>query len=397
MRPHLLAACAALALATAATADPGPAPGAAAAPEALEVRPLAPLPKDPGSPAWATLPALVVPAAPQRTIRLHDRSANAALAVAGLRQLTVRAATDGASLAVLVEWPDAAEDRPPADATDRFGDGVALQLPRRPGPGARLPYVGMGDEAQPVAVFLARAGPAGVQARSATAAGFGTLARADLGPLDVAMTYDPVKRAWRALFVRPLAAGGLDLRQGLLPFALATWDGAGAERGGNKALTGWRFLRLPAFPVDAAFAAEQAFGRAPGDLGDAARGRKVFEESCTACHAAAGLQGAAPGLAPDLSAIGVIASPAYLRASLLQPSEVIVPNPNPRQHQDRTGARDARGAWPADEAYTWFALEADGRKVSSMPDYAALPPQELSDLLAFLMTLGQEPPTRRSP
>lgn len=391
MRAHLPAACAALLLASAAGAAPAPSPAA------LEVQRLSPLPADPAAPAWAALPALEVLAAPQRTIRLHDQAANAALAKAGPRRLTVRAASDGDSLAVLLEWPDATEDRPPAGATDRYGDGAALQLALRSGAGIRLPYVGMGDEGERVAILLARATAGEAQARAAIGAGFGTPTRADLGPLQVAMTFDPVRKTWRALFVRPLAAAGLDLRQGLIPFALAAWDGAAAERGGNKVLTGWRFLRLPAFPLDATYAAEQAFGGAPGDLGDAARGRKVFEENCTTCHAAAGHPGAAPGLAPDLTGLGVIASPGYLRASLLRPSEVIVPNPNPRQHQDRSGARDARGAWPSDEAYTWFALEADGRKVSSMPDYAGLPPQELSDLLAFLVSLGAEPPARRSP
>lgn len=372
-------------------------PAAAAVPEALEVQRLPTLPADPAAAAWAALPALTVPAAPQRSIRLHDRAANAALASGGPRSLSVRAATDGVALAVLVEWADATEDLAPPDATDRYGDGAALQLPLRFGPGQRLPYVGMGDEGQPVAVLLARATAAGAQARTTTGAGFGTLARTDLGPLTVALRYDRQRQAWRALFVRPLAAAGLDLRQGLVPFALATWDGSRQERGGNKALTGWRFLRLPGQPLDAGYAAEQAFGRGPGDLGDAVRGRGLFEESCTACHAAAGHQGAAPGLAPDLSAIGVIATPGYLRASLLRPSEVIVPNPNPRQHQDRTAARDARGAWPDDEAFTWFAREADGRTVSTMPDYAALPPQDLADLLAYLVTMGGAPPARRTP
>jgi DMSO reductase family type II enzyme heme b subunit len=377
-----------LAAARAAAADP------AAPLEPLEVRDLTPLPADPAAPAWDALPAATVPAAPQRTIRLHDRAANRALEGAGPRQVTVRAATDGRSLAVLLEWPDATEDRAPSGETDAYGDGVALQLPLRSGAGVRLPYVGMGDEAERVAVFLVRASGAGATVRSAVGAGFGTLARADLGPVTGALRYDPSARRWRALLVRPLSAGGLDLSRGLLPYAVAIWDGAGKERGGNKALSGWRFLRQPRLPLDAAYAAEQAWGRGQGD---AARGRTLFEDTCTACHATATQRDAAPGLAPDLSAIGLIATPAYLRDSLLRPSEVIVPSPNPRQHQDRAAPRDPRGAYAPDDGYVWFVREADGRRASSMPDYAGLPPRDVADLVAHLMTLGADAPAGRTP
>lgn len=390
-RPLAVALLAVALLVAAAAAASEPAPAL----DALQVRDLpAPLPTDPAASAWDALPGVTVLAAPQRTIRLHDQAANAALAKAGPRQVTVRAATDGLALGVLLEWADATQDLDRPDVTDGYGDGAALQLPLRSGAGRRLPHVGMGDEREQAAVFLQRATSAGTSTRAAVGAGFGTLARAELGPLAGGLRYDPAARRWRALFVRPLAAGGLDLRRGLLPFAVAVWDGAGQERGGNKALSGWRFLRQPRFPFDAAYATEQAWGRGQGD---AARGRTLFDGTCTVCHATATQRDAAPGLAPDLSAIGAISTPGYLRDSLQAPSEVIVPNPNPRQHQDRAGTKDARGAWPVDEGYVWFALEADGRKVSSMPDYASLPAQDVADLVAYLMTLGAEPPAGRTP
>jgi len=375
------------------------APAAAAVPPALAAETLevgtlpAPLFADPAA-AWDALPALEVVAAPQRSIRLNDREANAALAGAHPRRLSVRAATDGESLALVVDWADATEDRAAPDATDRYGDAVALQVPLRFGPGVRLPYVGMGDDEQPVALFLARAAAGGAAAtRAAVGNGFGTPVRRDLGPLRAALA----RRAggWRAVLVRPLAAGGVDLRAGLVPFALATWDGAGRERGGNKALTGWKYLRLPALPLDQAYAAEQGWGRGPGRPGDPARGRALFDGACTACHATAADRGAAPGLAPDLSEVGLIATPGYLRDSVRTPSAVIVPTPNPHQHQDRT-AKDARGPWPVDEGYVWYAREADGRKTSSMPA-SDLADGDLADLVAYLMTLGAEAPAGRKP
>ncbi len=381
----------AAALVAAATAGlpPGLPPGLSA--EVLEVAALpAPLPTDSAAPAWDALPVLQVLAAPQRSIRLHDRAANAALAKAGPRRLAVRAATDGQVLALVVDWADATEDRAAPDATDRYGDAVALQLPLRFGAGVRLPYVGMGDGEQPVALCFARATAGGGTAtRTAEGRGFGTPVRRDLGPFQATLT----RRAggWRALLVRPLAAAGLDPGAGLVPFALATWDGAGKERGGNKALTGWKYLAVPGRSLDAAYAAEQAWGRGAGD---ARKGRALFDGTCTACHATATDRGAVAGLAPDLSEIGLIATPAYLRDSVRAPGAVIVPSPNPHQRQAREGS-DPRKPWPADEGYAWEVREADGKVTSAMPA-SELPDGDLLDLVAYLMTLGG-PPAGRKP
>ena len=380
-------------------AAPRPAPAQAApadlgalATRTLEVRELAaPLPEEPASPLWDGLPVLEIPVAAQVTIRLNDAKANEAAARAAAGPVRVRAATDGKSLAVLLEWPDATESRPPAGSVDAYGDAVALQIPRRSGPGVRLPYVGMGDEAEPVELHLLRATAAGSTPRQAVATGFGSSARAELGGLRGGMRYDAARRAWRAALVLALGAGGLDPAKGLVPFAVAVWDGDAKERGGNKALGGWRFLRLPRQPVDRAWIADLSWGLAPGSLGDPAKGRETFEGTCTPCHSA-GASRAAPGLAPDLSAIGVIATPAYLRDSIVQPSQVIVPNPNPAQHQDRTKAPAPDGAWPVDEGYVWYVVGSDGKRSSSMPDYATMPADEVSALVAYLMTLGAVPP-----
>jgi complex iron-sulfur molybdoenzyme family reductase subunit gamma len=350
----------------------------------------APLPTDPAAPLWDRLPLTAFVAAPQVSVRLPDREANAALATAPNRPVRVGAATDGVSLAVLVAWPDPTEDRASADRTDAFGDAAALQLPLEFGAGKRLPYVGMGDEQAKVAVFLARAGAKETVFRQAVGAGFGTLARADLGGVEGGLARDASGKGWRALFVRPLAAGGLDLRRGLVPFAVAIWDGGARERGGNKALTGWKLLRLPRYPVDGAYAAELAWGFGPGDLGDAGKGKELFEGACTACHSAGALR-AAPGLAPDLSRIGVIATPSYLRESIVAPSAVIVPTPNLAQRQDRAAKLPKGAAWPADDAYAWSRVEPDGKRTSSMPDFSSLPDEDVRAIVAHLRTLGVEP------
>jgi complex iron-sulfur molybdoenzyme family reductase subunit gamma len=326
-----------------------------------------PLAADPAAAAWDALPALEVAVAPQRTVHLPDAKANAALAAGGPRSVKVRAATDGKDLALVLDWADPTEDRA-ADETDRYGDSAAIQFPQRYGPGVRLPYVGMGDAEQPVVLHLLRAGATAATLRSAVAAGFGSTTRADLGDVRAAMRWKD--GAWRAVLVRPLASQGNDLARGLVPFAVAVWDGGRSERGGNKALSPWRFLRLARLPADAAYAAELAWGRRPGDLGDAARGRQLVEGMCAACHRTAERRAAKAGIAPDLAGIGAIATPAYLRDSIVAPSSVVVPG---------------RG---------WSRRDAAGKIVSNMPAYATMPAADVNAMVAYLVTLGAPAPGR---
>ncbi len=367
--------------------------------EAIEATEVAgPLAADPAAELWNRLPAGTLVAVPQRTIRLNDRAANAALAQAAPRTLAVRAAFDGKDLAVAVDWSDSTEDRARLDETDAFGDGAALELPLHFGAGVRLPYVGMGDEGMPVVLYRALASADGTNGWAGAASGFGSLTRADPGGARVAMHYDRRRKAWRAVFVRPLAAGAHDLRQGLVPFALAVWDGARHERGGNKALTRWKFLRLPRYPLDSAYVGELSYGYATGGLGDLARGKVLVETVCAACHAVGDRRIAPPGIAPDLTAIGGIATPGYLRDSLLDPSAVIVPNPNPDQHYDRSKPPGAAGAFPRNDSFVWYRRDPGGKKISKMPAFGSLPKADLAAMVAYMMTLGAPSPgDRRQP
>ncbi len=348
-----------------------------------------PIAADPAAPFWSAAAPLDVSLSPQRTVRLPDRDANAALDAAGPpRAVRVRAAVDGTRLAVLLEWKDPTESRVPPDETNVFGDAAALELPLRFGAGLRLPSVGMGDDEMKVAIHLQRATASGAASREYVASGFGTLTRADLGGVRTAMSYDRAGATWRAVFVRPLAGGGLELRRALVPFAVAIWDGGRKERGGNKALSAWKLLRMPGLPVDAAYAAELAWGRRPGDLGDPVRGKALVQGMCVACHAVGSLRVARPGLAPDLSAIGAIAAPAYLRQSIVEPSAVIVPGPSAAQHQERARPPGVAGAYPLNEGYAWFVRDPSGKKISRMPPYAGLPQADILAMVAYLRTLG---------
>ncbi|HEU4385541.1 MAG TPA: c-type cytochrome [Anaeromyxobacteraceae bacterium] len=381
---------AALLLASGARAAPADAFLASEAVAAREVQ--GPLPADPSDAFWEAIPATEMAAAPQRTLRLNDRRANEAMAAAGPRKLSVRAAFDGRDLAVAVDWDDAAEDRGRPDATDAYGDAAALEIPERFGAGVRLPYVGMGDEGHPVTISMVRAGAEGPVAREAVARGFGSLARADTAGSRAAMRYDRARRAWRAVFLRPLLAGARDLRRGLVPFALAVWDGSRLERGGNKALTRWKFLRLERYSLDQAYLEEMAWGFGTEGRADLARGKVLVEGVCVACHSVGQRRAPVADLAPDLSAVGAIATPGYLRDSLLDPSAVMVPSPNPARHQDRSRAPGVAGPYPPNEGFAWSRRDDSGKAVSKMPAYAGLPRPDLEAIVAYLMTLGAPAP-----
>jgi complex iron-sulfur molybdoenzyme family reductase subunit gamma len=351
-------------------------------------------PRTDDDPRWQQARAFDVTLVPQRSVRLNDAAANAALATSGPTQATVRALVTEEELALLVEWVDATEDRSPADASGdgaAFGDGVAVEIPARFGRGVRLPYIGMGDEGEHVLVSMQRAvsmtHATGSVGREAVAAGFGSLTRAPQG--DARSSLRRVGDRWRAVFVRPLATLPSSSKTGLVPFALAVWDGARRERGGNKSLSSWKMLRIEGTPLDETYANELAWGDHPGDLGDPAKGKVLVESICVACHRVGEKKNAMEGFAPDLTNIGAIATAGYLRDSIVNPSAVVVQNLNINRHTVKTA--DASGAFPNNEMFRWYTVDASGKKTSKMPPFAAMPPQDVAAIVAFLKTLPAQP------
>lgn len=332
--------------------------------EVIEAQRVAgPLSPDAPAASWARLPATRVLLAPQRTVRLNDRDANEALEVLGApRALDVRAAWNERELALVLEWKDDTEDRAPTHETNRYGDAAAVEMPLSFGPGQRLPYVGMGDEGAPVVLYLQRAIAHGSLGRELVAAGFGSSTRSSLGGARMAMGYDAATRRWRAVLVRPLLTAGHDLRTGLVPVSFALWDGARLERGGNKALSSWKALRLAGAPASPAYLAELSWGYdAPGDV---VRGQLLVETICASCHRTGTRDSAAPGAAPPLDQIGLFATPSYLRASIVAPDEVIVPGQG------------------------WSRRADDGQRRSLMPSMGGLPPADIISIVSYLRTLG---------
>lgn len=294
-----------------------------------------------------------------RTLDLYpQQSVSPASPEADVRRVEVRALHNGKALALRLEWRDTAA----SDTRDvgRFADAAALQWPLHYGPGQGLPYIGMGQGGQPAAVWFWRADGS---TESLAAAGFGTLTAQTPDGMTAQGTWKD--GVWRVVFTRAFATGGEDSvafapdAQGLVPLALAVWNGEDGERNGLKRLSAWRVLYLEKGKVDPAYVQQLADAAvAPGNP-DSGR-RLMTEKGCIACHAFPD-NPAQPTIGPGLRYAGGIHRADYLLESILEPSKVVVPGKG------------------------FFSVQ-DGQRVSLMPPFQGSE-QERQDLVAYLKTL----------
>lgn len=361
--------------------------------ELVSVQRVSKLPREPWSPAWSEVPSHTVTLWPQRSVALNDRTVNRGLGGAAPRPAAVRAATDGRSLAVLLEWSDATVNQPEPEDVGAFADGAALQLPVVMGGDARLPYVGMGDDGAHVVIAMVRARAMGADPKELVAAGPGSYSRVDERTFELTMAHDPKEGRWRALFHRPLVPasrpqGGppsTRLDRAVVPVAFAVWDGAGSERGGNKSLSGWKLLSLPGQPEDVAWRRSLEAEWEVGGSADPRKGKELTDAYCLPCHRIHGEGRAALHMAPDLGAVGPISTPGYLRRSIALPSESIVPHTNPNRHYLSSEPRPA-GGFTNDETLTWYSRDESGQPTSRMPVFE-LEESEIASLVSYILSI----------
>jgi putative heme-binding domain-containing protein len=136
-------------------------------------------------------------------------------------------------------------------------------------------------------------------------------------------------------------------------------------------------------------------------IGDAARGQALFEgkAACNTCHR---VKGVGPRTAPDLSDIGTARAPDVLHATLLDPSSRMMPINRPVRIVMKDGTT-INGRRLNEDTYTVQIIDdkerlrslskAEMRSYavetrSTMPSYAkTLTPEELADVIAYLLTL----------
>ena len=195
---------------------------------------------------------------------------------------------------------------------------------------------------------------------------------------------------------------GVDLRNGPLRRAATDRDLVGVIRAGipgtgmlafdldTAEMTGIvAYLRNMNYEVDAV------------TLGDAARGRTIFEGggACLDCHR---VRDRGPRVGPDLTAIGASRPASALRRSLLDPTGTMRPIDRPVELVTADGAR-ITGRRLNEDTYTVQILDDEARlrsfdkadlrefrvlTASPMPAYGdRLDAGELADLLAYLVSL----------
>ena len=195
---------------------------------------------------------------------------------------------------------------------------------------------------------------------------------------------------------------GVDLRRGLFSNARSDDD---LRRIITSGVGG---SRMPAIDLRAAeLDGVVAYIRAGFDpsgvavrVGDAARGQEIFDGvgRCTQCHRVNGIGGRR--FAPDLSAIGVVRTPAALQRTILDPTSALQPINRPVRIVTRNG-ETIRGRRLNEDTHTVQIVDSqerlrslvkadlaeyEVRETASMPT-PELTPEQVADLIGYLLTL----------
>jgi putative heme-binding domain-containing protein len=195
---------------------------------------------------------------------------------------------------------------------------------------------------------------------------------------------------------------GIDLRRGRFRRAVSDDDLA------RVITNGVPDAGMPAFPLQTSQVTSLiAFIRSGFDIsgvsvkiGDPGRGKALFsgKAACATCHR---VNGVGPRTAPDLSDIGASRAPVSLQRSLLDPSSAMWPINRPVRITTRDG-KTYRGRRLNEDTYTVQIIDEQERLLtfvkadlrefdvstkSTMPAATSLSSEELSDVIAYLLTL----------
>ncbi|MEZ0322999.1 MAG: ethylbenzene dehydrogenase-related protein [Hydrogenothermaceae bacterium] len=317
---------------------------------------------------------------PQVTVKLNDKNAKNA----DINELQVGSVYTGKDLYIVIKWKDDTLSVQPTLTTDKYADGISVQFPVSYGRGKTLPYIGMGNEGNPVVVYLRKMVENRDYVKSFISEAFGSLTENKENTFSLTMDYDKDKKEYTAVFRKSVKPA--DLKSGIIPVAFAVWDGDSLNRGGKKNISRWKFLKIEGINPDKAYISYLSWGY--GNIGDPNRGKELMAQNgCNGCHNYADQNNALPDLAPNLSKIGGYSNPVYLKESIINPSAVIIRNLNINRHYDKSQQPDKNGAYPNNEMYTWYTKDEKGRKISKMPSFAHLSEQDINDIVAYMKTL----------
>ena len=318
---------------------------------AIVAKEVSDLPLDPDDTMWREAAVNEISLYPQKSVRPASQKAD-------IQRVRIQALHNEEELALRLEWTD----ETPAEKRDigQFVDGVAIQWPVNYGTGVSLPYVGMGHKDNPVALWFWRSDG---KTETLAAEGFGTLTSQSSDGVQARGEWKD--GTWRVVFKRAMKSEGehyVGLNpddQGLVPLALAVWNGEKGQRNGRKQLSAWRILYLEDGEVDSAYL-QQLAGMASVQ-GNVETGKTLMtEKGCIACHAFPD-NPVQPSIGPGLRYAGGIHHADYLLESLTEPSKVVLPGKG-------------------------FYTVQNGQHVSLMPPFQGSE-QERDDIIAYLKAL----------
>lgn len=317
---------------------------------------------------------------PQSSVHLNDKNVKDA----DISEIEVGSLTNGKELFVVVRWKDSTYSVQPTLTTNKYGDGVSIQFPVSYGKGKQLPYIGMGNEKNPVIVYLKKNVENRDYVKYFVSEGFGSLTETSDKNFTFTLDYDKDKKEYTAVLKRQIKPA--DLKSGIIPVSFAVWDGDSLNRDGAKNISSWKFLKIEGVNPDKNYLSYLSWGY--GKIGDPTRGKELMvQNGCTGCHNFADQNNAPEGLAPNLSKIGGYNNPIYLKESIVNPSAIVIRNLNINRHYDKSQSPDKNGAYPNNEMYVWFTKDAKGNKTSKMPPYNFLAEQDINDIVEYLKSL----------
>jgi putative heme-binding domain-containing protein len=195
---------------------------------------------------------------------------------------------------------------------------------------------------------------------------------------------------------------GIDLRRGRFRRAVSDDDLARVITNGvpDAGMPGFKLQGTEVSALIAFIRAGFDVSGAAVKIGDPARGQTLFagKAACSTCHR---VNGVGPRTAPDLSDIGSSRTAPALQRSLLDPSSAMWPINRPVRITTRDG-KTFRGRRLNEDTYTVQIIDdqerlltfvkADLREFevsakSTMPPATSLSSGELSDVVAYLLTL----------
>jgi putative heme-binding domain-containing protein len=198
--------------------------------------------------------------------------------------------------------------------------------------------------------------------------------------------------------------GGVDLRRGQFRNASSDEDLKKVIANGisNTAMPAFKFSDSELNSVVAYIRAGLDANSRAAMVGNATRGREIFENKgqCNTCHRVRGM--GPVGLAPDLSEVGSARTSASLQLSVMDPTSAMMPINRPIRVVTREG-KTIRGRRLNEDTYSVQLIDEQGQlhsvlktelrdyeisKSSPMPSYKGkLSTEEIADVVAYLLSL----------